>query len=79
LWPADTSRFSAACDELIDSVQDGPARVEAFAMGLYPYAFERGDRTVRCMAFATDGEFLLDVIGGFEGSWTVLDGSGIPA
>jgi hypothetical protein len=79
LWPADTSRFSAACDELIDSLQDGPARVEAFAMGLYPYAFERGDRTVRCMAFATDGEFLLDVIGGFEGSWTVLDGSGIPA
>lgn len=78
-WPADTSLFSSACDELINRLQDGPADIEAFAMGLYPYAFERGDRMVRCMAFATDGEFLLDVIGGFDTSWTVLDGGGIPA
>lgn len=78
-WPDDTSRFATACDGLIDGLRDGPANVEAFAMGLYPYAFERGDRIVRCMAFATDGEFLLDVIGGFDSSWTVLDGGGIPA
>lgn len=76
-WPTDTSRFSAACDDLVDGLDDGPASVEAFAMGLYPYAFLQGDRTVRCMAFATDGEFLLDVIGSFDGSWTVLDGGGI--
>ena len=79
-WPdADDSVFDDACAPLLDDLQSGPADLNVFAIGLGPYAFENGDRIVRCMAFATFEDFIVDVLGSFEGSWRVVGQGGIPA
>ncbi len=80
-WPADgPSAFQAACDDLVDDfVRTGPVRVDVFATGLFPYAFEQGDRSVQCMAFAIEEGLLVDVVGSFGDVWRVIDSDGIAA
>lgn len=80
-WPADgTAAFQAACAPLLDdSVRDGPAAIEIFATGLYAYAFETGDRSVQCMAFATQDGLLVEVAGSFSDVWRVISSDGIAA
>jgi hypothetical protein len=80
-WPDDgASAFQDACTALLgDSVREGPATVEVFATGLYAYAFEMGDRTVQCMAFATQDGLLVDVAGSFGDVWRVVRSGGIAA
>jgi hypothetical protein len=79
-WPASPAQaFEGACEPLLAGLEPGPAEVDAFPTGLYARAFERGDRTVRCMAFARSDEGIADVIGGFEGEWRVIGTGGIPA
>jgi len=78
-WPQDgTSAFQDACSDLLDDfIRKGPARVDVFATGLFPYAFELGDRTVQCMAFAIEDGFLVDVAGSFGDVWRVMGSGGI--
>jgi hypothetical protein len=77
-WPeADSTVFDDACMPFTDTFKGGPATLEAFPIGLGPFAFENGDRTVRCMAFATVDGFLVDVLGGFDGAWRVLGTDGV--
>lgn len=80
-WPADgASAFQDACNALLDEfVRDGPVVVDVFATGLFPFAFEQGDRSVQCMAFATDDGLLLDVVGSFGDVWRVIGSGGIAA
>lgn len=76
VWPPGGPRaFEESCSDLVDAfVRDGPAAVEVFAEGLYPFAFEEGDRTVRCMAFVREEGLLVEVIGSFDGLWRIVDG-----
>ncbi|MCL1601515.1 MAG: septum formation family protein [Actinomycetia bacterium] len=80
-WPgADSAALNDVCIPLLDSfVTPGPVDVDVFATGLYPYAFELGDRTVRCMAFAIEEGFLADVAGSFGGVWRVIGSGGVAA
>ena len=78
-WPdGDSTLFDDACTPLIDTLESGPGTLEIFPIGLGPYAFENGDRTVRCMVFATVDGFLVDVLGSFSGAWRVLGTDGVP-
>jgi hypothetical protein len=77
-WPGtDSTVFDEACLSLVGALEAGPGTVDGFPIGLGPYAFENGDRTVRCMAFATVDGFLVDVLGGFDGIWRVLGTDGV--
>jgi hypothetical protein len=77
-WPdPDSTVFDEACLALLDTLEGGPGTLEVFPIGLGPFAFENGDRTVRCMAFATVEGFLVDVLGGFDGVWRVLGTDGV--
>ena len=77
-WPdANSTVFDDVCMPLITALESGPGTLEVFPIGLGPYAFDNGDRTVRCMAFATVDGFLVDVLGGFEGAWRVLGTDGV--
>ncbi len=79
-WPASPTRaFADACRPLIEGLEPGPAELDVFPTGLYPYAFERGDRTVRCMAFARTDDGIANVIGGFDEEWRIIGTGGIPA
>lgn len=80
-WPEDgTSVFQDVCENLRDEfVGNGPAKVEVFATGLFPYAFEQGDRSVRCMAFAIQDGLLIEVVGSFDGVWRVIGSDGVAA
>jgi hypothetical protein len=80
-WPDDGSAaFQDACSELLDDfVQEGPASVEGFATGLFPFAFEQGDRSVQCMAFATEDGLLVDATGSFGDVWRVIGSGGVAA
>jgi hypothetical protein len=80
-WPDDgTAGFQEACSELLrDFARQGPATVDVFATGLYPYAFELGDRSVQCMAFATEDDALVDVAGSFAEVWRVIGSGGVAA
>jgi len=80
-WPADAPAvFKDACADLVDEfVRQGPATVEVFATGLFPYAFEQGDRSVRCMAFALEDGLLVDVAGSFDEVWRVIGSGGVAA
>jgi hypothetical protein len=78
-WPdGDSTLFDDACAPLVDTLESGPGTLAVFPIGLGPYAFENGDRTVRCMAFATVDGFLVDVLGSFNGAWRVLGTDGVP-
>jgi hypothetical protein len=77
-WPSgDSTVFDDACQPLIDTLENGPGTLEVFPIGLGPYAFEHGDRSVRCMAFATVEGFIVDVLGGFDGAWRILGTDGV--
>jgi len=78
-WPDDGAfAFTDACDDLVDGfVRGGPVEVDVFATGLFPYAFEQGDRSVQCMAFAIDEELLVNVVGSFGDVWRVIGSGGI--
>ena len=77
-WPPpDSTVFDEACQPFLDALEGGPGTLEVFPIGLGPYAFENGDRTVRCMAFATVDGFLVDVLGGFDSAWRVLGTDGV--
>jgi len=79
-WPAfGTSAFEDACTPLLEDLPTGPAEIEVLPFGLGAYAFEQGERTVRCMAFATAEGFLAEVKGSFEGDWTVVVDNGVAA
>ncbi|NHZ70297.1 MAG: hypothetical protein GWP18_01515 [Proteobacteria bacterium] len=79
-WPTlGGSAYTDACTPLLDELPPGPAEVEVFPVGLGAYAFEQGDRTVRCMAFAAVDGFLVDVIGPFTGVWRVIGDGGLSA
>jgi hypothetical protein len=79
-WPAaDSAVFEEACLPLLDTLAAGPGTLDVFPIGLGPFAFENGDRTVRCMAFATVDGFLVDVLGGFDSAWRVLSTDGVAA
>lgn len=80
-WPADgTAAFQDACADLVEEfVRTGPARVDVFATGLFPYAFELGDRSVQCLAFAIEDGLLVDVAGSFGEVWRVIGSGGIAA
>ena len=60
-------------------MRTGPARVDVFATGLFPYAFELGDRSVQCLAFAIEDGLLVDVAGSFGEVWRVIGSGGIAA
>jgi hypothetical protein len=78
-WPdGDSTLFDDACAPLVDTLESGPGPLAVFPIGLGSYAFENGDRTVRCMAFATVDGFLVDVLGSFNGAWRVLGTDGVP-
>jgi hypothetical protein len=78
VWPApDSTVFDEACLAFLDTLEGGPGTLEVFPIGLGPYAFENGDRAVRCMAFATVDGFLVDVIGRFDGAWRILGTDGV--
>ncbi len=79
VWPLSTEAFASACDPLVEALPTGPVRIDVFPMGPYPYAFERGDRTIRCMAFASDADGMVDVVGSFSEGWRVVRTDGIPA
>ena len=81
MWPDEgTDAFQDACSELLhDFARQGPATVDVFATGLSPYAFELGDRTVQCMAFATEDNALVDVAGSFAEIWRVVGSGGVAA
>ena len=77
-WPSrDDTVFDEACAPFLDGLEAGPGTLKVLAIGLGPYAFENGDRTVRCMAFATDDGFLVDVLGSFKGPWRLLGTDGV--
>lgn len=77
-WPAaDSTEFDEACLAFLDTLEGGPATLEVFPIGLGPYAFDNGDRAVRCMAFATVDGFLVDVLGGFDDAWRILGTDGV--
>jgi Septum formation len=77
-WPGpDDPVFDDACAPFLDGLEAGPGTLEVLAIGLGPYAFENGDRTVRCMAFAIADGFLVDVIGSFDGPWRLLGTDGV--
>lgn len=80
-WPTDApAAFTEACADLLDEfVRQGPATVDVFATGLFPYAFEQGDRSVRCMAFALEDGLLVDVAGSFDEIWRVVASGGVAA
>lgn len=79
-WPeSGDGAFSDACLPMLDGLSSGPAQLDVFPIGLGAYAFEQGDRTVQCMAFASVDGFLVDVIGSFDSRWSILSGGGIPA
>jgi len=78
-WPASEAAFADACATLVDQLEPGPAVIDVLPMGLYPFAFEQGDRTVRCMAFASGDDGVIEVIGSFRDRWRVLGEGGIPA
>jgi hypothetical protein len=80
VWPGgDDTVFDDACAPLLDDLNSDPADLNVFAIGLGPYAFETGDRTVRCMAFATFEDFIVDVLGSFDGPWRIVGQGGIAA
>ena len=77
-WPdPDSTAFDDVCVDFLDTLEGGQAALGVFPIGLGPFAFENGDRTVRCMAFATVDDFLVDVVGGFEGVWRVIGTDGV--
>lgn len=78
-WPEDGSgAFDHVClDLLADFVREGPAVVDVFGTGLHPYAFELGDRTVQCMAFAVEEGALTEVAGSFSDVWRVIGSGGV--
>jgi Septum formation len=78
-WPTSDAVFVDGCTSLLGDLEAGPATLDVLPMGLYPYAFERGDRTVRCLAFAADDGGRLDVMGSFFGQWRTLGSGGVAA
>lgn len=79
-WPSSpASAFEGTCAPLLDDLADGPTDIGVLIFGLGAYAFEQGERTVRCMAFARDEGFLVEVKGSFEGDWTVVMENGVAA
>jgi hypothetical protein len=78
-WPEDGSgAFDDVClDLLADFVREGPTVVDVFGTGLHPYAFELGDRTIQCMAFAVQDGALAEVAGSFSDLWRVLGSGGV--
>ena len=77
-WPSgDSTVFDDACLPLLDRLENGPGTLEVFPIGIGPYAFEHGDRSVRCMAFETVEGFIVDVLGGFDGTWRILGTDGV--
>ena len=79
-WPEDfADAFAEACEPVIEALPSGPAPIDVFPMGLYPYAFEHGERSIRCMAFALGDLGLGRVIGSFTGTWRLLGSDGIAA
>lgn len=79
-WPDDPSTaFAEACQPVLSSLADGPAPLDAFPVGLYPYAFENGERSIRCMAFAVTDSGPGSVLGSFADEWRVIEPGGIPA
>ncbi len=79
-WPGPgDDAFEKACLPLIDTLTSGPAELEVFPIGLGAYAFEQGDRTVRCLAYAVEDGFLVETVGPFDGQWFVIGAGGIPA
>ena len=78
-WPRSAEVFAEACTALVDALPAGPVGIDVFPTGLYPYAFEGGDRTVRCMAFASDADGMVEVVGSFTERWRVVRQDGIPA
>jgi hypothetical protein len=79
-WPdASSDAFAEACSASIDALPAGPAPIDVFPTGLYPYAFEQGERSIRCMAFALGDTGVGRVIGSFTGTWRILATGGLPA
>ncbi|MDK1018651.1 MAG: septum formation family protein [Actinomycetota bacterium] len=78
-WPDDgRSAFHDACVEILDSfAKQGPVEIDVTPTGLFPFAFEEGDRSVRCMAFAIEDGALTNVIGAFDETWRTIGSGGI--
>ena len=79
-WPRDDrATFAAACSPFLDDLEAGNASIDVFPMGLYPHAFEQGERRIRCMAYADDETGPATVIGSFSEEWRILGRDGIAA
>ncbi|MCL1599484.1 MAG: septum formation family protein [Actinomycetia bacterium] len=79
-WPdPGDDTFDQACRPLLDGLSPGPAELEVFPAGLGAYAFEQGDRTVQCMAYAVADGFLVETVGSFDDHWFIIGTGGIPA
>lgn len=71
-WPTDLSLLAEACEPTLSELTDGPVAIDVFGSDLNAYAFEQGERRVRCLAFASGVDGTERVIGSFTGEWRVL-------
>jgi hypothetical protein len=79
-WPDDPADvFAEICSPLVEALPEGPATIDVFAAGMYPFAFENGERRIRCFAFAVVDGLFVEVVGSFTGVWRPLGGDAIPA
>ena len=79
-WPQDDrAAFASACAPFLDGLAPGVTLIDVFPMGLYPHAFDQGERRIRCMAYAVDEDGPAIVIGSFSDEWRILGRDGIAA
>ncbi len=67
------SAFTEACEPLLEGLHPGPARIDLLPLDLHPFAFERGERRIRCFAQATTPAGIAEVTGSFTGPWNLHD------
>ncbi len=75
-----TEAFDVACEPLLAELEDrAEAEIVALADRIGRWAWDQGERTLRCVAAAQGGDGLVPVRGSFFGSWAVVTDDGIAA
>ena len=75
--PPDGTEFGDACAPCLEGVTPGTVAVSPFPSGLYPYAFEQGQRELRCFAVVWGEDGPTPVLGSFLDEWTILTDEGV--
>ncbi|MCB1247082.1 MAG: septum formation family protein [Acidimicrobiia bacterium] len=71
---------AAACEPYLDDLrQNRTTPITVLADYLGEWAFDQGQRTVRCYAGVAADDGWYEVRGSFDGSWILLSGEGLPA